>query len=92
MAEQTFLKVLLAPCWDHNFPNGPHSWLDNVTAQPSGKVAPYQDNVDSNGRHVGDYYTGRRVANGDKFTVQKVRILMRIWQVTHLRDGGHLLL
>ena len=44
MAEQTFIKILLAPAWDHNYPDGPSQWLDNVqtgSAPAAGSPAPY---------------------------------------------------
>ena len=41
LQKQVFLKVLLAPAWDHNFHDGPASWLDNAISQPGGSKAPY---------------------------------------------------
>ena len=58
MPEQTYIKVLLAPAWDHNWPDGPSSWLDNnqTGSAPYGGYAPHWH-----------YKTGRRYTNGDKY-------------------------
>lgn len=59
MAEQTFIKILLAPAWDHNYPDGPSQWLDNVqtgSAPAAGSPAPYFHSK-----------TGRKYTTGDKY-------------------------
>ena len=56
MPAQAYIKVLLAPAWDHNFPDGPASWLDNVqtgSAAYGGTVPHWHDK------------TGRRYGTGD---------------------------
>ena len=58
MPAQAYIKVLLAPAWDHNFPDGPASWLDNVqtgSAAYGGTVPHWHDK------------TGRRYGTGDKY-------------------------
>jgi len=58
MPAQTYIKVLLAPAWDHNFPDGPASWLDSAQtgSAPYGGYAPHWH-----------YKTGRRYLQGDKY-------------------------
>ena len=60
MAEQTYIKVLLAPAWEHNYPDGPSQWLDNVQtgSAPSatGHSAPHFHPK-----------TGRKYSTGDKY-------------------------
>lgn len=59
MAAQTYIKVLIAPAWDHNFPEGPSAWLDNVqtgSAPAAGSPAPYFHTK-----------TGRKYTTGDKY-------------------------
>ena len=61
--QQTFLKVLLAPAWDHNYQFGPASWLDDAISQPTNYQAPY---AYSPGK-IGHSTTGRVAVNGDKY-------------------------
>ena len=59
MAEQTYIKVLLAPAWEHNYPDGPSEWLDNVqtgSAPFSATSAPHFHTK-----------TGRKAQTGDKY-------------------------
>ena len=76
--KQTFLKILLAPSWDHNFHNGPASWLDNRISQPGGSGGIYQapytskpagadPDSEAESTFEGHYRTGRVGLNGDKY-------------------------
>ena len=68
LQKQTFLKVLLAPAWDHNFPFGPAPWLDDAISQPTGSQAAYAAKTGSSGSEfTGNSRTGRVFVNGDKY-------------------------
>ena len=66
--KQTFLKVLLAPAWDHNFPYGPAPWLDDAISQPTNYQAAYSVKPSNAGSEfTGHSRSGRIAANGDKY-------------------------
>jgi len=58
MPAQAYIKVLLAPAWDHNFPDGPASWLDNVQTGNAGAggLAPHWHIKTGRKSHTGDKY------------------------------------
>ena len=64
MPAQAYIKILLAPAWDHNWPDGPASWLDNVQtgSAPYDNSAPHWQNQ-----------TGRRYVVGDKYYRNSIR-------------------
>ena len=57
MAEQTFIKILLAPAWDHNYPDGPSQWLDNVQTGSAPSVSAPAPHFHEK--------TGRKYTTGD---------------------------